>query len=234
MTDGALTPSPAQARPGERLLDLVAVMDRLRGPGGCPWDAKQTHASLVEYLVEEAYEAVEAIETNDASHLREELGDVLLQVVFHARIASEAEGWDIDDVARGIVDKLVARHPHVFASGTDAVTADTPEQVEANWHALKAREKGRTSVADGIPAALPALLQAGKIINRSAGITDRLPDLPGGPAAAAAMPAVQTEEDLGDLLFAIVSLSRERGLDAESALRAASRRRADTIRAAGL
>lgn len=234
MTDGDPPPNPASARPGEHLLELVSVMDRLRGPGGCPWDAKQTHASLVEYLIEEAYEAVEAIETNDTAHLREELGDVLLQVVFHARIASEAEGWDIDDVAQGIVDKLVDRHPHVFATGADAVTADTPEQVEANWHALKAREKGRASVADGIPAALPALLQAGKVVNRSAGITDRLPPLPGGPAATTVMPLGQTEDDLGDLLFAIVSLSRERGLDAESALRAATRRRADAIRAAGL
>lgn len=232
MTEGARCNAPA--RPGERLLDLVEVMDRLRGPGGCPWDAKQTHASLVEYLVEEAYEAVEAIETNDVAHLREELGDVLLQVVFHSRIASEAEGWGIDDVAQGIIDKLVDRHPHVFDSGADATKADTPEQVEASWHALKAREKGRASIADGIPAALPALLQAGKVLNRSAGVADRLPPLPGARAAATALPEGRTEDDLGDLLLAIVSLSRARGMDAESALRAATRRRADSIRAAGL
>ena len=133
-----MTDSP---RPGERLLDLVAVMDRLRSPGGCPWDARQTHASLVEYLVEEAYETVEAIEESDRVGLREELGDLLLQVVFHARIAAEdvADPWTIDDVADGIVSKLISRHPHVFGD----VSADTPEQVEANWHALKAKEKGR-------------------------------------------------------------------------------------------
>lgn len=130
------------AKRGERVLELVEVMDRLRSPGGCPWDARQTHASLVEYLVEEAYETVEAIEDEDDAGLREELGDLLLQVVFHARIAQETdgEGWDIDDVAQGIVEKLIRRHPHVFAN----VDADTAEQVEANWHALKAQEKGES------------------------------------------------------------------------------------------
>ena len=137
------------AKRGESVLDLIEVMDRLRSPGGCPWDARQTHQSLVEYLVEEAYETVEAIEGGDDSGLREELGDLLLQVVFHSRIAQERgeEGWDVDDVARGIVEKLIRRHPHVFAD----VDADTAEQVEANWHALKAEEKGRASVVDGIP-----------------------------------------------------------------------------------
>ena len=127
-------------------------MDRLRSPGGCPWDAEQTHESLVEYLVEEAYETVEAIETDDDDALREELGDLLLQVVFHARIAQEHdEPWTVDDVAAGIVDKLVARHPHVFADG-DATTA---AQVEENWQTLKNAEKGRESVTDGVPVALP-------------------------------------------------------------------------------
>ena len=109
-------------------------MDRLRSPGGCPWDARQTHQSLVEYLIEEAYETVEAIEADDDAGLREELGDLLLQVVFHARIAQErAEGpWSIDDVADGIIAKLVRRHPHVFADGT----AETAADVEANWHAI--------------------------------------------------------------------------------------------------
>ena len=148
------------AKRGESVLDLIEVMDRLRSPGGCPWDARQTHQSLVEYLVEEAYETVEAIEGGDDSGLREELGDLLLQVVFHARIAQERgdKGWDVDDVARGIVEKLIRRHPHVFADAD----ADTAEQVEANWHALKAEEKGRASVADGIPAHLPALRQLAK------------------------------------------------------------------------
>ena len=145
--------------PGAHLLDLVAVMDRLRSPGGCPWDAEQTHESLVEYLVEEAYETVEAIETGDDAALREELGDVLLQVAFHARIAEERDDpWSIDDVADGITAKLVRRHPHVFS---DHVVRDADE-VEANWRRLKAEEKGRESVTDGIPLALPALVLAGQ------------------------------------------------------------------------
>ena len=159
---------------GSRVIDLVAVMDRLRSPGGCPWDARQTHSTLVEYLIEEAYETVEAIETDDDDGLREELGDLLLQVVFHARIAQErAESpWSIDDVADGIIAKLVRRHPHVFADGP----ASTAEDVEANWHAIKAREKGRSSVTEGIPAALPALVHIGKVLARSS--TLALPPLP--------------------------------------------------------
>lgn len=217
-------------RPGERLLDLVAVMDRLRSPGGCPWDARQTHASLVEYLVEEAYETVEAIEESDRDGLREELGDLLLQVVFHARIAAEDadDPWTIDDVADGIVSKLVSRHPHVFGD----VTADTPEQVEANWHALKAKEKGRESVTDGIPAALPALVHAGKVLSRSATLGDRLPELPVQDAADAVMGEMATEAEFGDLLLALVAAGRARGWDAESALRMAARRRIAVIRTA--
>lgn len=215
---------------GQRLLDLVAVMDRLRSPGGCPWDARQTHASLVEYLIEEAYETVEAIEESDRDGLREELGDLLLQVVFHARIAAEdsVDPWTIDDVADGIITKLVARHPHVFGEAT----AETAEQVEANWHALKAQEKGRESVTDGIPSALPALVHAGKVLSRSASLGDRLPELPGAEAAQRAMEAITSEEDFGDLLVALVAVGRERGLDAESAARTASRRRIAVIRGA--
>lgn len=226
MTDPADAP-----RTGERLLDLVAVMDRLRSPGGCPWDARQTHASLVEYLVEEAYETVEAIETADDSALREELGDLLLQVVFHARIATEsgADAWDIDDVADGITAKLIARHPHVFDDGSPLV--GTPEEVEANWHAQKAREKGRESVTDGIPAALPSLVHAGKVIARSAPLIDRLPALPAAEAAEAAMASIDDEDALGDLLLALVDQSRARGWDAESAARGATRRRISAIRA---
>ncbi len=222
-----MTDSP---RPGERLLDLVAVMDRLRSPGGCPWDARQTHASLVEYLVEEAYETVEAIEEADRVGLREELGDLLLQVVFHARIAAEdvADPWTIDDVADGIVSKLISRHPHVFGD----VSADTPEQVEANWHALKAKEKGRESVTDGIPAALPALVHAGKVLSRSATLGERLPDLPVQASADAVMEQMLTEADFGDLLLALVAAGRGRDWDAESALRMAVRRRIAVIRAA--
>jgi XTP/dITP diphosphohydrolase len=216
------------ARTGERLLELVAVMDRLRSPGGCAWDARQTHESLVEYLIEEAYETVEAIEASDRAGLREELGDLLLQVVFHARIAAEdsADPWTIDDVADGIVAKLISRHPHVFADAT----ADTPEQVEANWHAIKAKEKGRASVTDGIPSALPSLVHAGKVLSRSAGLAARLPDLPASGSAAAVMRPVESEAEFGDLLLALVAQGRTRGFDAETAVRGASRRRMTVIR----
>ena len=212
---------------GSRVIDLVAVMDRLRSPGGCPWDARQTHATLVEYLIEEAYETVEAIETDDDAGLREELGDLLLQVVFHARIAQErAESpWSIDDVADGIIAKLVRRHPHVFADGT----ASTAEDVEANWHAIKAQEKGRSSVTEGIPAALPSLVHIGKVLARSATLT--LPPLPQESAAAAALASIDSEEEFGDLLVALVALARERGIDAEAAGRGASRRLVERIRA---
>ena len=218
------------AKRGESVLDLIEVMDRLRSPGGCPWDARQTHESLVEYLVEEAYETVEAIEGSDDSGLREELGDLLLQVVFHARIAQERgeEGWDIDDVAHGIVEKLIRRHPHVFAD----VDADTAEQVEANWHALKAEEKGRASVADGIPEHLPALLRASKVHSRSASLGDAVPDLESHDTAARVLDSVDGEEDLGELLLAVASLARNRGWDAEAALRQAVRRRIASIREA--
>jgi XTP/dITP diphosphohydrolase len=216
------------AAPGSRVLDLVAVMDRLRSPGGCPWDARQTHASLVEYLIEEAYETVETIEESDRDGLREELGDLLLQVVFHARIAAEdpEAPWTIDDVADGIITKLIARHPHVFG----AATAETAEDVEANWHALKAKEKGRESVTDGIPSALPALVHAGKVLSRSAALEDRLPELPSRSAAQSAMREVDDEIAYGDLLLALVAEGRARGLDAESAARVASRRRMAVIR----
>ena len=213
---------------GESVLDLIEVMDRLRSPGGCPWDARQTHESLVEYLVEEAYETVEAIEGGDDSGLREELGDLLLQVVFHARIAQERgdEGWDIDDVAHGIVEKLIRRHPHVFADAD----ADTAEQVEANWHALKAEEKGRASVADGIPEHLPALLRASKVHSRSTSLGDAVPSLAAHDAAALVLDSVDGEEDLGEFLLAVASLARDRGWDAEAALRRAVRRRISSIR----
>ncbi|WP_289019221.1 MazG family protein [uncultured Ornithinimicrobium sp.] len=161
--------------PGARLLDAVAVMDRLRGPGGCPWDARQTHASLTPYLVEEAFEAVEALERldddgADRDHAREELGDVLLQVLFHARVAAEhgQEPFDVDDVAAGLVDKLVHRHPHVFApgGGEDLDAA----QVESRWEQLKAQENrtkpGRQGVLDGIPAGMPELARATKVTSR--------------------------------------------------------------------
>jgi XTP/dITP diphosphohydrolase len=197
--------------PGARLLDLVAAMDRLRSPGGCPWDAEQTHESLVPYLIEETYELVEAIESGDRTHLVEELGDVLLQVAFHARMANEHPDspFGIDDVAGGIVDKLVRRHPHVFAD----VEADTAPTVAANWEQIKAAEKPlRTSPLDGIPEGLPALARANKAAGRlaAAGRLDM------ALAAAAG-------DDLGSRLFALVLEARDNGQDPEAALRAAVR-----------
>jgi len=187
--------------PGARLLDLVTVMDRLRRE--CPWDQEQTHRSLATYLLEEAYETLEAIDSGDQEHLREELGDLLLQVYFHARIAAEdpENGFTIDDVAGGIVDKLVYRHPHVFA-GLEVSGAD---EVNANWEALKAAEKKRSSPLEGIPLALPALALADKVLGRM----DVQP--PSG-------------EELGDRLLALVAEARRTGVDPEQALRDAVRR----------
>jgi XTP/dITP diphosphohydrolase len=197
--------------PGSRLLDLVAVMDRLRSPGGCPWDAEQTHESLVPYLIEETHELVEAIESGDRTHLAEELGDLLLQVAFHSRIAQEhvESPFGIDEVAGGIVEKLVRRHPHVFAEG-DATTA--PE-VAASWEQIKAVEKPhRTSPLDGIPESLPALARANKAAGRLSG-AGRL-DL--AEAAAAG-------DDLGSRLFTLVLEAQANGQDPEAALRAVVR-----------
>ncbi len=152
---------------GGRLLDVVAAMDRLRSPGGCPWDAEQTHASLAPYLVEEAHEVLEAIGSGDPRLLAEELGDVLLQVVFHARVAEDAgeDGFDVDTVAGLLVDKLVRRHPHVFADGD----ASTPEEVEQAWERIKGEEKAGSYAEDllhGVPASLPPELAATKVLSR--------------------------------------------------------------------
>ena len=197
----------AHDAPGSTFVELVAVMDRLRTD--CPWDREQTHGSLARYLLEEAYETLEAIESGDRDHLREELGDLLLQVCFHARIASEdpAGGFDVDDVARGIADKLVYRHPHVFA-GLQVADA---EEVDRNWEALKAAEKQRSSPLDGIPPALPALAYADKVLGRltKAGVLG--PDLPPGDA-------------LGDRLLGLVVEARAEGMDPEQELRVAVRR----------
>jgi XTP/dITP diphosphohydrolase len=211
----------SSAEPGARLLELVAVMDRLRSPGGCPWDAEQTHASLLQYLIEETYETVEAVESGDRDHLVEELGDLLLQVVFHARIGQERtdDPFDIDDVAAGIVTKLRNRHPHVFG---DATVTDMAA-LETNWEAAKAAEKGRASAMDGIPPGLPALALAAKTQSRAARLGAG-PDVPAAPLDA--------DADLGEALFALVATARARGLDPEAELRAATRRFAAAVRAA--
>jgi len=197
--------------PGARLLDLVAVMDRLRSPGGCPWDAEQTHESLAPYAIEETHELVEAIESGDRAHLQEELGDLLLQVVFHARVAQEhpQEPFAIDEVAGGIVEKLVRRHPHVFADGD----VETAQDVTDGWEQIKAAEKPhRTSPLDGIPQDLPALARAKKAAGRlsAAGRLDLVE-------------AAATGDDLGSRLFALVLESTANGQDPEAALRAAVR-----------
>jgi XTP/dITP diphosphohydrolase len=196
--------------PGARLLDVVAVMDRLRSPGGCPWDAEQTHTSLMPYLLEEAYEAYAALEGGDLVDLREELGDVLLQVVFHARLAQEAdEPWSIDDVAGDLVDKLVRRHPHVFAGAS-------ADDLEGSWEALKKAEKGRTSVTDGVPLSQPALALAAKLQRRAARLGAPVPALDG----------------LGGELWELVRRCREAGLDPEVALRTTARAYRDRLAAA--
>jgi XTP/dITP diphosphohydrolase len=202
--------------PGARLLDLVAVMDRLRSPGGCPWDAEQTHASLATYLVEETYETLEAIDTGDRDHLREELGDLVLQVVFHARIAGEDtdDPWTVDDVAGDIVDKLVRRHPHVFGSTTAATAAD----VEAGWERQKAAEKGRASAVDGVPMALPALSLATKLVHRAEKNGVHVDPVDG--------------DGLGARLMALVVEARRLGLDAETELRREARRFAARVMSA--
>jgi XTP/dITP diphosphohydrolase len=226
--------------PGSTLLDVVRVMDRLRSPGGCPWDAQQTHESLAGYLLEEAYETLEAIEDGNSDALREEMGDVLLQVVFHARIAAEEEpGWTIDDLAQELVDKLVRRHPHVFAT----TSASTPAEVEANWDEIKKAEKGRTSITEGVPMGQPALSLAAKLQSRAARsglpVSMVVPALSAAesPAAAVCAAAAEAQDSaadeavrhVGDLLFAAVALARDLDVDPEAALRASARRFRDQL-----
>ena len=206
-------PAHAVARPRTPSLDgvaeLVAVMDRLRSPGGCPWDAEQTHASLLPYVVEEAHELVEAVETGTRDDVLEELGDVLLQVVFHARLAQEDPDapFDLDDVARGTAAKLVARHPHVFA-GAHAPDADA---VKARWDELKKAEKGRESALDGVPPSLGALARAAKLASRA------------HRAGLDARPAADGAGSLGDRLLRLVLEAVDAGLDPEAELRTATR-----------
>src|SRR6185436_5912399 len=184
---------------------------------GCPWDAEQTHASLLQYLVEECYELYDAVEKDDRSAMREELGDVLLQVLFHARIAAEdPDGFTIDDVARDLVAKLVGRHPHVFA-GTERV--DTAQRQEQRWEELKRAEKQRESSIDGVPLGQPAVALAAKLTSRAARAGLPADLLPGGPG-------------VGERLFADAARAKLSGDDPEAALRTAARRFADDVRAA--
>ena len=203
---------------------LVEVMDRLRSPGGCAWDAEQTHESLIKYLLEESYEFIDAIETDDRAGMREELGDVLLQVYFHSRIAQDhpTDPFSIEDVARAIADKLISRHPHVFenlaVSGTD--------EIIENWEAIKAREKGRTSAIDGIAMAQPALPLVAKIFYRAEKYKVDL-----------VLPQYESEQEVneksvGEALASVIGWAHENGIDPENALRAQAREMIRQIQAA--
>ena len=192
---------------GEPLLEFLEVMRRLRAE--CAWKAGQTHRSLARYLLEETHETLEAIDTGDAEHLREELGDLLLQVYFHAVIAEESGAFTIDDVAGDIVEKMRRRNPHVFGPDASAVPGGTPAQINEVWESIKAAEKQRTSVTDGLPETLPALLYADKVLDR---------------LERAGIPAVTDGTDVGDRLLALVDEARADGVDPEQALRDAVRR----------
>jgi tetrapyrrole methylase family protein/MazG family protein len=218
---------------GSALIDLVTTETRLRGPGGCPWDAEQTHVSLARNLIEESYEVIDAIDEGDPGHLQEELGDLLLQVIFHAQIAEDAGAFDIDAVSRGIVEKLVRRHPHVFG---DAV-AETAAEVKTNWDRIKREEEGRGDPLAGIPSGLPALQLAAKTQKRAgetgfrwptrSGPVDKLKEELGELLEALdAEPRDQAhlEWEVGDLLFAAVVVARTAGVEPEGALRLAVRR----------
>jgi XTP/dITP diphosphohydrolase len=195
---------------------LIQTANTLRSPGGCPWDAEQTHESLARYLLEETYEALEAMDQADLGSLREELGDLLLQVVFHARIAQESDStFSLDAIAQGVVDKLVRRHPHVF---TDLVVTSS-EELEANWAKVKQEEKQRESVTDGVPQAMPALQLATQLIYRA-----RKSGIDAGDSQVKEslrnVIGDVTQENIAALLVATVELARELDIEAESVLRA--------------
>ena len=208
---------------------LIEIMDRLRSPEGCPWDRKQTHQTLKPYLIEEAYEFLDALDREDDEEIREELGDLLLQIVFHAQIAREGNRFTVDDVAETLVEKLIRRHPHVFGD----TTVDGADQVLENWEAIKSREKAEkgleASALDGVPRHLPALLRACRIQEKAARVgfdwshteevvekvREEMEELL--KARSSCNPA-QIQEELGDLLFALVNLSRFFGVAPEEAL----------------
>lgn len=201
--------------PNPNMDELIRVMAQLRAPGGCPWDAEQTHESLIRYLLEETYELIDAIETGSREELIEELGDVLYQVLFHSDIAAHDphENFTLEDVAAHMTAKMIGRHPHVFGEAQ----ADSAEEVMAVWEDLKKAEKpGRTSTLDGVPQAMPALLLADKLLGKA----EKL-----GIIEADAPPTLdfETEEELGDVLLELVTSAKVQGMDAERALRQALR-----------
>jgi MazG family protein len=224
-------PVPSSAG-GRRLLDLIRIQARLRAPDGCPWDREQSHRSLARHLLEETHELLEAIDDDDPAAIRDELGDLLLQVTFHAQIAADEGRWDIDDVAEGLVRKLIHRHPHVFGD----IEVAGADEVLANWERLKAEEPGRRPGADdGLPATLPALARAAKVQRRAAARDVELgqgPAIDGLRAATDGLVDVEAEEAeraIGAVLFAAVAVAREMRVDAESALRRTVREAAATL-----
>jgi len=198
------------------LTRLREVMDRLRSPGGCPWDAEQDHVSLLKFLLEESYEFIEAVEENDRDAMQEELGDLLLQVYFHSRMAEEdkEQPFNIEDVAKGVADKLIRRHPHVFS---DTVVNSSSEVLE-NWEAQKAAEKGRTSAIDGVPLAQPALTLVSKLLYRASKSNYKLPI-----TEPVKLPDGIDQDQFGQLLLGLISQAVEKGLDPEAALRGAAK-----------
>ena len=198
------------------LIRLREVMDKLRSPGGCPWDAEQDHASLLKYLLEESYEFIESVEDNDRQAMQEELGDLLLQVYFHSRMAEEDanQPFNIEDVAKSVADKLIRRHPHVFA-GTKV---DNSQDVLENWEKQKALEKGRSSIIDGVPLAQPALPLAAKVVYRINKLNYSL------PISQPIKLNDQTNQDqFGEILLGLIAQAVEKGLDPEAALRGATK-----------
>jgi ATP diphosphatase len=251
--DGVPEGSPPSHDGGDRVLDLLKVTARLRGPGGCPWDAEQTHQTLAQHLLEETHETLEAIDSGDAERLKDELGDLLLQVVFHAEIARQEATFDIDDVAEALTAKLIRRHPHVFGD----VDARSAAEVLVNWERIKADEAADAGVEprridDDIPTSLPALARAAKVQRRAAGFgfdwrsTDgaldkvreelaeleaEVADLPDDGTSHTEAPPDRVEQELGDLLFAVATLGRRLNVDPETALRKATRRFAERFEA---
>ena len=198
------------------LLRLAEVMDRLRSPGGCPWDAEQTHESLVKYLLEESYEFIDALGDDDRIGMREELGYVLLQVYFHSRMAQDhpTDPFSIEDVAKLIADKLIRRHPHVF----EGLAVDDMDEVIENWEAIKAKEKGRTSSLDGIAMAQPALPLVEKLIYRAEKYEVELP-MTDIATATQAVEQSPSEATIGEALASIIAWAHQHNIDPESALR---------------
>ena len=209
---------------GSELQRLVEVMDRLRSPGGCPWDAEQTHESLVKYLLEESYEFIDSVDAKDREGMREELGDVLLQVYFHSRIAQDhpTDPFSIEDVARSIADKLIQRHPHVF----EGLQVSGTEEIIDSWEEIKAKEKGRTSALDGVALAQPALALVEKLLYRA----EKYKVSVELTKYQSAKPA--TDESVGEALASIIAWARDNEIDPENALRLYARQIAEQIKAA--